>query len=133
MNPIHSYQILICLNIAPQRSSRTAKSDASGPEWAIAHLKLHRATGLLLLMILLMVGGAVVRSDVGYDLSWWTVDGGGATGSTGGGYSLSGTAGQPDAGVLEGGGYILGGGFWRGGAVPPPGYFIYLPLAMRNH
>ena len=41
------------------------------------------------------------------------MDGGGATFSTGGGYSLGGTAGQPDAGELSGGGYTLGGGFWQ--------------------
>jgi hypothetical protein len=82
--------------------------------------------------LLLAVPLAVAESGNGYDLSWWTVDGGGATGTTSGGYSLSGTAGQPDAGLLEGGGYVLGGGFWRGGAVAPPGYRIYLPLAMRN-
>ena len=75
---------------------------------------------------------AIAQTGSDYDLSWWTVDGGGTIGSSGGGYLLSGTAGQPDAGVLEGGGYVLGGGFWRGGAVAPPGYRIYLPLAMRN-
>jgi hypothetical protein len=67
----------------------------------------------------------------GYDLSWWTVDGGGYTFSSGGGYTLGGTAGQPDAGVLSGGGYVLGGGFWRGGALEV-GYTIYLPVIMRN-
>lgn len=50
-----------------------------------------------------------------YDLSWWTVDGGGgsgATASTGGSYSLSGSIGQPDAGTSSGGIYALVGGFW---------------------
>jgi len=46
-----------------------------------------------------------------YDLSWFTVDGGGGT-SSGGTYSLSGTIGQPDAGALAGGSYSLTGGFW---------------------
>jgi hypothetical protein len=48
-----------------------------------------------------------------YDISWWTVDGGGGT-STGGSYTLSGTAGQSDAGVLVGGPYALTSGFWVG-------------------
>jgi hypothetical protein len=47
-----------------------------------------------------------------YSLEWFTVDGGGGT-STGGGYSLSGTIGQPDAGgAMTGGNFTLTGGFW---------------------
>ena len=41
------------------------------------------------------------------------MDGGGATFSTGSGYTLGGTIGQPDAGALSGGGTTLGGGFWQ--------------------
>jgi len=44
-----------------------------------------------------------------YTIDWWTVDGGGGDGS-GGAFTLSGTAGQPDAGILDGG--VLVGGFW---------------------
>jgi hypothetical protein len=73
----------------------------------------------------------LAQSGGGYDLSWNTVDGGGVTFSVGGGYELGGTAGQPDAGVLSGGGYTLGGGFWRGGAVALPPYRVYLPLVMK--
>jgi uncharacterized repeat protein (TIGR01451 family) len=48
-----------------------------------------------------------------YEISWWTVDSGGATGATGGTYTLSGTAGQPDAGgAYAGGTYTLHSGFW---------------------
>ena len=48
-----------------------------------------------------------------YEISWWTVDGGGATGATGGTFTLSGTAGQPDAGgPYAGGTYTLHSGFW---------------------
>ena len=48
-----------------------------------------------------------------YEISWWTVDGGGATGAVGGTYTLSGTAGQPDAGgPYAGGSYTLHSGFW---------------------
>jgi hypothetical protein len=46
-----------------------------------------------------------------YDISWYTIDGGGGT-STGGVYSVSGTIGQPDAGHLSGGSYTIDGGFW---------------------
>ena len=46
-----------------------------------------------------------------YTVDWFTIDGGGGT-SSGGAYSISGTAGQPDAGTLGGGSYNLVGGFW---------------------
>ena len=78
----------------------------------------------------LLASVALAQSGGGYDLSWNTVDGGGYTFSTGGDYTLGGTAGQPDAGELSGGGYVLGGGFWRGGALAQ--CRIYLPLVWRN-
>ena len=87
---------------------------------------------LLLLVLLLLSGvaaGVFAQSGGGYDLTWSTVDGGGATFSEGGGYSLGGTVGQPDAGVLSGGNYTLAGGFWSGGVAQ---YRIYLPLLLRN-
>lgn len=47
-----------------------------------------------------------------YSVDWFTVDGGGGT-SVGGGYSVSGTVGQPDAGsTLAGGNFAVTGGFW---------------------
>ncbi len=64
-----------------------------------------------------------------YDLSWYTIDGGGATFSTGGGYSLGGTIGQPDAGSMSGGLYTINGGFWGGASI---NYNIYLPLTLKN-
>jgi len=65
-----------------------------------------------------------------YDLSLSTIDGGGYTWSEGGGYSLGGTVGQPDAGALSSGGYTLAGGFWGGTVVR---YGVYLPLVLRNY
>jgi hypothetical protein len=53
-----------------------------------------------------------------FDVSWWTVDGGG-NGSTGGGFEVTGTIGQADAGgTMTGGGFELTGGFWPGVAAP---------------
>lgn len=49
-----------------------------------------------------------------YELSWYTIDGGGGQ-STGGAYVLVGTIGQPDAAYSSGGKYELLGGFWPGG------------------
>ena len=47
-----------------------------------------------------------------FDLSWHSIDSGGVMRSIGGAFELSGTIGQPDAGVLAGGGFELNGGFW---------------------
>jgi hypothetical protein len=83
---------------------------------------------LAILLLALLAGGEAAQAQEGYDLSWWTVDGGGATFSTGGDYTLGGTAAQHDAGELSGGKYTLSGGFWAGGALAPGGYRImYLP------
>ena len=82
-------------------------------------------------LLLLLAPAALAQSDGGYDLTWSTVDGGGGTFSTGEGYSLGGTAGQPDVGVVAGGGYTLAGGLWRGGALAK--YKVYLPLVVRSY
>ena len=100
----------------------------------------HRLGVLVLVAALLLITGGVTLAQGGYDLSWWTADGGGYTFSTGPGYSLGGTAGQPDAGVLRstapkaatGSGYILTGGFWSGAAVTDV-YQVYLPVILRTY
>ena len=74
--------------------------------------------------------GALTTLSTGYDLSWYTIDGGGATFSMGGSYSLGGSIGQPDAGSMSGGGYTLTGGFWGGAS--SANYRIYLPLVMKG-
>jgi hypothetical protein len=63
----------------------------------------------------------------GYEISWYTIDGGGAMNLSGGSYTLSGTIGQPDAGSQSGGSYTLNGGFW----VELFGYRLNLPLILR--
>ena len=87
---------------------------------------------LVTIVLLLPVTVALAQSGGGYDLSWSSVDGGGYTFSSGGAYTLGGTVGQPDAGLLSGGNYTLGGGFWGGGAAAAMEYEIYLPLVLRN-
>jgi hypothetical protein len=49
------------------------------------------------------------------DITWFTVDGGGHTFSTGGAFRLGGTCGQFDAGSLTGSDFTLSGGFWLRG------------------
>lgn len=86
---------------------------------------------LLIALLSLPASSALAQSGGGYDLTWNTIDGGGYTWSEGGSYTLGGTVGQPDAGVaLNGGDYILVGGFWVGGIVR---YGVYLPLVLRNY
>ena len=57
----------------------------------------------------ILPGAALAQT---YSIDWWTVDAGGAR-SSGGGYTLGQTSGQPDAGALTGGSYALTGGFWN--------------------
>jgi hypothetical protein len=45
-------------------------------------------------------------------VAWSTIDGGGAFDSAGGTFKISGTIGQPDAGLLSAGGVSVAGGFW---------------------
>jgi len=68
-----------------------------------------------------LAGFALVCSSAAaqpFSIDWFTIDGGGGT-SSGGGFTLSGTIGQPDAGTLSGGGFTLRGGFWPGASSAP--------------
>jgi hypothetical protein len=55
-----------------------------------------------------MLSGASAQN---YSIDWYSIDGGGGT-SSGGPYTIAGSIGQPDAGVMAGGNYSLTGGFW---------------------
>ncbi|MGC9357238.1 MAG: hypothetical protein ACP5GX_05205 [Anaerolineae bacterium] len=97
--------------------------------------RFHLTVGfaLALTTVALTLLATTARADgPGYTLNWWTVAGGGGTAMDAGGqYTLDGTAGQPEAGTLGGGDYILGGGFWAGGEVMILGEEIHLPLILR--
>jgi hypothetical protein len=82
---------------------------------------------LLVLVLSRPAGPVSAQSGGGYDLTWSTIDSGGAMFSTGGGYTLGGTIGQADAGVLSGGGYTLAGGFWNGGGT----WRVFLPMTLK--
>jgi hypothetical protein len=77
----------------------------------ISELKMKTLKLLFLLGSCLLVSIAFPASAQTYDISWFSIDGGGGT-SSGGTYSVTGTIGQPDAGVLSGGNYSIVGGFW---------------------
>jgi hypothetical protein len=74
------------------------------------------ALGVLLTLALVLATStpSAAASGGGYDLTWFKVAGGGVSTSSGGTFTLGGTIGQPDAGVLTGGDYSLAGGFWHG-------------------
>ena len=72
---------------------------------------MKRATSLSVFAGCGLLCGAVTGLTQSYEISWFTVDGGGGA-SSGGAYSVSGTIGQLDAGAMNGGSYSLVGGFW---------------------
>jgi hypothetical protein len=87
---------------------------------------------VVVLALLWIVTASITSAQTGggYDLTWNSIDSGGAIFSAGGSYSLGGTIGQPDVRWrLEGGQYTLGGGFWGSGASQ---YKVYLPVVLRN-
>ena len=70
-----------------------------------------RTIRLMITLLLIPVGAATAQAQ---DLTWHSIDGGGGT-ATGGLFELSGTIGQPDAGVtMTSGSFELTGGFWPG-------------------
>ena len=98
-----------------------------GARLSLAKEKARRVAVMALAILALAVITATVSAQTGggYDLTWYTIDGGGETVS-GGGYTLVGTVGQADAAQVSGGGYVLQGGFWSGGI-----HTIFLPLILR--
>ncbi len=69
-----------------------------------------RSRALLLAMLLLLGGWSTAQAQPA--IPWQTVDGGGGL-CTAGGFTLRGTVGQADAGVMSGGPFALAGGFWQ--------------------
>ena len=87
------------------------------PEWVPGERGGERRFGSVGFALLL--GGLLLPSAFSqrvwgqsYSIDWYKIAGGGGT-STGATYSVSGTIGQPDAGVaLTGGNFSIIGGFW---------------------
>lgn len=86
-------------------------------------MKNKRSISLLafsLAVALLLASTVLAQTGGNFDLSWWTVDGGGEMVS-GGSFSLTGTVGQPEPGpTLSSGSLSLTSGFWPGGGAAPP-------------
>lgn len=79
-----------------------------------------------------MTIGSLAAFNEAFVLDWWTVTSGGTM--TGGALSLSGNAGQPDAGSMSGGPFRLSGGYWSlpvAGSTPgPQQYRVVLPTIL---
>jgi hypothetical protein len=78
-----------------------------------------------LLVALVLLAGA--RAAGVFTVDWSTADGGGDR-SSGGTYTIDGTIGQADAGMLSGDRFTVAGGYW---AVVLPRARILLPLIRR--
>jgi hypothetical protein len=78
--------------------------------------------------MLALTMAATAATQAGYSIDWWTADSGGGV-SSGGGYRLTGTIGQPDAAHLSAGGYSLSGGYW--GSAATAMHRIFLPVLKR--
>jgi hypothetical protein len=73
-----------------------------------------RCFGCLLSIALLQCAAGEASAQA--SISRFTIDCGGGR-STGGEFTLGGTIGQPDAGRVSGGSFVLSGGFWLGGGI----------------
>jgi hypothetical protein len=67
-------------------------------------------------VVLIASLGVALAQD--YELTWVTIGGGADMSSSTGEYEATGTAGQPDAGVMSGGTYTATGGFLPGVVIP---------------
>jgi hypothetical protein len=81
-------------------------------------IHIHRVAAVAALLTAVALPAAA-NGPPNFDIDWWTVDGGGGA-SAGGGFAVTGTIGQPDAGVSSGGDWVVSGGFWAGGATAAP-------------
>jgi hypothetical protein len=92
---------------------------------------MKRLLVLLLLLVVLLGASVVLAAPGSFNLSWWTVDGGGAVPKlSGGSYSLQGTAGQADAGLHSNGSCTLQGGYWNT-SIGEAELTVYLPLVLK--
>ena len=99
----------------------------------VSRLTMPVAIAPLAVALLLAVSTVLAQTGDGYDLTWWTMDGGGGVVSEpNSGYALAGASGQTEPGVaLSGGDYALVGGFWPGEVSGGTRFLLYLPIVLR--
>jgi hypothetical protein len=89
------------------------------------------------LLLCLLVGLALVllaspaKANLqALSLPWWTADSGGR--STANNYILYSAIGQPDAGGMSGGTFVLTGGFLAAPTGPPAAFKLFLPAIFKT-
>ncbi|MCH8146880.1 MAG: hypothetical protein IH987_02670 [Planctomycetes bacterium] len=76
------------------------------------HILLSRPMPKVVAILVLTITYSAGAGDPpAFDIPWFTIDGGGGM-SQGGPFTVTGTIGQPDAGLMTGGGFAIAGGFW---------------------
>ena len=106
---------------------RIRKSAAAGLAGSLAAISIVAALGWL------ESATAAPAEPSALTISWYTLDAGGTQTAAGGTLTLTGTAGQPDAGRMNSGAYTLWSGFW-GGTLPSnalPSTLLDLPAIFR--
>ncbi len=75
---------------------------------------MKRTTVILQVVLGILTATALLAAtgEPGFEITRSTIDSGGVMNSSGDEFELSGTIGQPDAGVMTGGEFDLSGGFW---------------------
>ncbi len=81
-------------------------------------MRRSRITAYVLAIAFIAGTAALAPSGPSFDLSWHTIAGGGT--SSGGGFEVRGAIGQPGAGAMSGGSFVLAGGFWSAPPAPCP-------------
>jgi len=104
--------VLECGDASPLFPGTPGTGRAGSPQPAVGlRVTLAARWGHHALPVLWLLLALPVFAQTDYTNKWFTVDGGGRS-STGGVYTITGTAGQPDAGVMQRGEYTVNNGFW---------------------
>lgn len=82
-----------------------------------------------IIVLLVSFESAMVLAGESFNIAWWTMDGGGGL-SQGDTFSVNGTIGQSDAGIMVGEQYVLQSGFWI--AANPSNSLLFLPVVSNS-
>ena len=126
--------------------SKTSRPDgAQGPSCSLSagasphrsrgvgptHVAGYRALATSLMLLSALLPPLSTTQAQPFSLDWYSIAGGGGT-STGGGFSVQGTIGQPDTGVLADGGFTVTGGFPGFHVVPAGPVTLTIQLLARG-
>ena len=83
--------------------------------------------GLAGLIALFLAGAVLAQTSASYDLSWYTMSGGGGRAASAS-FAMNSTVGQAAVGISDSPSYRMSSGYWQ----PWLDRFLYLPLVMKN-